>query len=446
LSRRAAIANAESETGLVMALGQDGEGIVREGKTAFVARALPGETIRFRRVRRHRQYDEARLEQIVSPSASRVSPRCAHFEVCGGCALQHLDGAAQLGHKQQQLAESLERLARLSPQCWLEPIASDAWNYRRRARLGVKYVVRKGRVLVGFRERATNLVANLERCEVLAAPIGELIAPLAALIQQLSIRERLPQIEVAVAENTSALVLRVLQAPSEQDCALLRAFEAQHGIRFFLQSGGPDTVRVLDGQAPSLLYSLPGSDLELEFGPTDFIQINAGANRALVGAAAELLQLNAQSSVLDLYCGLGNFSLALARRARCIVGIEADAALIARAQANALRNGIGNAQFFQGDLSASDLSGAAWLQQPYTHVLLDPPRAGARETLAQIARLAPQRVLYVSCHPGTLARDLGILVHEHGFALLAAGVVDMFPHTAHVESLALLRPGGGHGG
>jgi 23S rRNA (uracil1939-C5)-methyltransferase len=440
VSRHAAIVNADSETGVVAAMAQGGEGIVHEGKTAFVAGALPGEMIRFRRIRRHRQYDEARLEQILSPAASRVAPRCAHYEICGGCALQHLDNTAQLRHKQQQLAESLERLARLTPERWLEPIARGAWNYRRRARLGVKYVARKGRVLVGFRERASNLVASMERCEVLAPPIDGLIAPLAALIQQLSIRERLPQIEVAVGDNTSALVLRVLQPPNEQDCALLREFEVQHGIRFFLQSGGLDSVRVLTGEPPSLFYTLPAADLQLEFGPTDFIQINAEANRALVAAAGELLELKTDSRVLDLYCGLGNFSLAMARRAHSVVGIEGDAALIARARGNALRNGIGNAQFYQADLSGADLSGAAWLQQRHTHVLLDPPRVGAREMLARIAQLAPQRVLYVSCHPGTLARDLEILVHEHGFALLAAGVVDMFAHTAHVESLALLRP------
>ena len=439
MSRRAAIVNAESETGVVAALSQDGEGIVHDGKTAFVAGALPGEIIRFRRARRHRQYDEARLEQILSPAASRVPPRCAHFEICGGCALQHLDSTAQLRLKQQQLAESLERLARLTPVRWLQPIASGAWNYRRRARLGVKYVARKGRVLVGFRERASNLVASLERCEVLAPPIDGLIAPLAALIQQLSIREQLPQIEVAVGDNTAALVLRTLQSPSEQDRTRLRDFEAQHGIRFFLQSGGLDTVRALTEAPPGLFYALPAAGLELEFGPTDFIQINAEANRALVAAAGELLELNSESRLLDLYCGLGNFSLAMARRASGVVGIEGDAVLIERARANARRNGIGNAQFFQADLSAADLSGAQWLQQRHTHILLDPPRLGAREMLSRIAQLAPQRLLYVSCHPGTLARDLGILVHEHGFELLAAGVVDMFAHTAHVESLALLR-------
>ncbi len=439
MSRRAAIVNAESETGLVSALSQDGEGIIREGKTAFVAGALPGEIVRFRRARRHRQYDQARLEQVLSPAASRVSPRCAHFDICGGCALQHLDSTAQLHLKQQQLAESLERLARLTPVRWLEPIATSAWNYRRRARLGVKYVARKGRVLVGFRERASNLVASLERCEVLSPPIDGLIAPLAALIQQLSIREQLPQIEVAVGDTTAALVLRTLHSPSEQDCVRLREFEGQYNVHFFLQSGGLDSVRALSETPCELSYALPAAGLELEFGPTDFIQINAEANRAMVAAAAELLELDSQSRVLDLYCGLGNFSLALARRAHAVVGIEGDAALIARARANARRNGIANAQFFQADLSGANLSGEPWLQQRHSHILLDPPRIGARDMLAPIAQLAPQRLLYVSCHPGTLARDLGILVHEHGFELLAAGVVDMFAHTAHVESLALLR-------
>ncbi len=438
MSRRAAIVNGASETGVVAALSQEGQGIVHDRKTAFVAGALPGETIRFRRVRRHRQYDEARLEEILSPAAARVPPRCAHFEICGGCALQHLDNALQLQLKQQQLAESLERLARLAPARWLAPIKSRPWSYRRRARLGVKYVARKGRVLVGFRERGSSLVASLERCEVLAAPIDSLIAPLSELIQQLSIRERLPQIEVAVGDDTAALVLRVLESPSEQDGSRLREFEAQHGIRIFLQSGGLDTVRALSEPAPRLSYALPEADLELEFGPTDFIQVNAEANRALVAAAGELLELTPESRVLDLYCGLGNFSLALARRAHSVVGVEGEASLIERARANACRNGIANAQFFRADLSGLDLSGAPWLRPGYTHIVLDPPRVGAREMLPRIAQLAPQRVLYVSCHPGTLARDLGLLVHEHGFELLAAGVVDMFAHTAHVESLALL--------
>jgi 23S rRNA (uracil1939-C5)-methyltransferase len=440
VSRRAAFAADVEETGVVVGLSHEGAGIVREGKTALVAGALPGETIRFRRWRRHRQYDEARLAAVLAPAADRVQPRCAHFEICGGCALQHLDAVSQLALKQQQLTENLERIARLRPQRWLAPIRSPAWGYRRRARLGVKYVPRKGRVLVGFRERASHLIAQLERCEVLAAPVGELITPLASLIGELSIREQLPQIEVAVGDQAAALVLRVLTAPSEADLGRLRAFEAQHGVRLFLQTGGIDTVRSLSEPAASLSYALPEAGIELEFTPTDFIQVNAQANRALVAAAGDLLELDAGADVLDLYCGLGNFSLALARRARSVVGVEGEAKLIERARANAHRNGIANAEFHQADLAAQDPSDAPWLKRTYSHLLLDPPRVGARELLPAIAGLAPRRLLYVSCHPGTLARDLGILVHEHGFELLAAGVVDMFAHTAHVESLALLGP------
>ena len=434
------------ETGVVLALSHDGQGIVRDGKTALVAGALPGETIRYRRVRRHSQYDEARLEAVLEPAATRVPARCAHFDICGGCALQHLDHVRQLELKQQQLAESLERIGRLTPQRWLEPIQTSPWAYRRRARLGVKYVRKKERVLVGFRERASHLIASLERCEVLAAPIGTLITPLAQLIGELSVRERLPQIEVAVGEDAAALVLRVLQAPSEPDLERLRAFEREHGVRFYLQSGGLETVRALTEPAPRLTYRLPDAGIELEFGPTDFIQVNAEANRTLVAAAPLLLEVRADSRVLDLYCGLGNFSLPLARRAAHVVGIEGDAALVEHARANARRNGIDNAEFHRADLSGAELAGAPWLHEPFTHVLLDPPRAGARAMLPRIAQLAPQRLLYVSCHPGTLARDLGILVHEHGFDLIAAGVVDMFAHTAHVESLAVLMPhGGGRG-
>ena len=432
------------ETGVVVGLSHDGEGIIRGGKTVLVAGALPGETVRYRRVRRHRQYDEGRLEAVLEPAAIRVPARCRHFDICGGCALQHLEQGRQLELKQQQLAESLERIARLAPPRWLEPIRSTPWAYRRRARLGVKYVAKKGRVLVGFRERSSHLIASLESCEVLAAPIGALINPLAALIEQLSIREQLPQIEVAVGETASALVLRVLTTPAERDLTLLREFELRHAVRFYLQSGGLDSVRVLTEPAPRLAYTLPDAGVELEFAPTDFIQINAEANRSLVMAAATLLELDAEARVLDLFCGLGNFALPLARRAARVVGVEGDAALVERARANARHNGIDNAEFHRADLASS--AAERWLGQPFTHVLLDPPRAGARELLPGIARLAPRRLLYVSCHPGTLARDLGILVHELGFELLAAGVVDMFPHTAHVESLAVLTPhGGGRG-
>ena len=428
------------EEGEVAGLTHLGEGVVRGGKTAFVAGALPGERIGFRRTRRHRQHDDGELLEVLTPSSARVTPRCVHFGVCGGCVLQHLEGSAQLTTKEAELRDNLERLARVTPERWLAPLPGPLWGYRRRARLGVKYVYKKGRVLVGFRERAAPYIAELAGCEVLAPPAGALIAPLAALIGTLGIRERLPQIEVAVADNGCALVLRVLSAPSAEDRALLLQFGAAHGVRLLLQAGGPAALEELTPGAPPLHYTLPAYDLTLEFSPTDFIQVNARVNEALVSRALELLQVEAGSRVLDLYCGLGNFTLALARRAAHVTGVEGEAALIERARGNAALNGIANAEFHCADLTRAHTDGAPWLQRSYTHVLLDPPRSGAAELLAPLARLAPERLLYISCHPGSLARDLGVLVHEHGMRLEAAGVVDMFPHTAHLESLALLSP------
>ncbi|MDE2137055.1 MAG: 23S rRNA (uracil(1939)-C(5))-methyltransferase RlmD [Gammaproteobacteria bacterium] len=430
------------EVAIVSALTHEGEGVVRGGKTAFVAGALPGERIRFRRTRRHRQHDDAELLEVLEASPLRVTPRCAHFGICGGCVLQHLDPAAQLAAKETELREALARVARVEPRRWLAPLAGPVWGYRRRARLGAKYVYRKERVLVGFRERAAPYVADLAGCEVLASPAGALIAPLAALIARLTIREQLPQIEVAVADNGTALVLRVLEAPGAADLALLREFAASHRVRVYLQPAGLASVRALD-EAPAarLNYALPEFDLTLEFLPTDFIQVNGAVNAALVARAVELLELTPAARVLDLFCGLGNFTLALARRAGAAVGVEGETGLIERARGNAVLNGLGNAVFHVADLAAEPADAAPWLKGGYSHVLLDPPRTGARAVLGAIARLAPARVLYISCHPGSLARDLMELVHQHGFTLEAAGVVDMFAHTAHVESLALLvRP------
>ncbi|MGH8277276.1 MAG: methyltransferase domain-containing protein, partial [Steroidobacteraceae bacterium] len=281
----------------------------------------------------------------------------------------------------------------------------------------------------------------LQGCEVLSAPAGALIAPLAALLTRLSIREQVPQIEVAVADDATALVLRVLAAPSPADLALLAEFSAAHALRLYLQPEGLGSVRELrsaDAATKPLHYGLARFDLQLAFAPTDFIQVNGPVNEALVARAVELLELTPDSRALDLYCGLGNFTLALARSAGCAVGVEGEPALIERARGNAARNGLGNAEFYRADLAMTPDPGAPWMRHGYTHVLLDPPRTGARALLATLADLAPQRVLYVSCHPGSLARDLAVLVHEQGFTLEAAGVVDMFAHTAHVESLALL--------
>jgi len=427
------------EVAVVSALTHEGEGVIRGGKTAFVAGALPGERIRFRRTRRHRQHDDGELLEVLEASPARVTARCAHFGVCGGCVLQHLDPAAQLAAKETELREALARVARVEPRRWLSPLAGPVWGYRRRARLGAKFVYKKDRVLVGFRERAAPYVADLAGCEVLSPPAGALITPLAALIARLGIREQLPQIEVAVADEGAALVLRVLAEPAAADLALLREFAAAHGVRLYLQPAGLESVRPLDAAtAAPLHYTLPDFDLTLEFLPTDFIQVNGAVNAALVARAVELLEPGSDARVLDLYCGLGNFTLALARRAAAVVGVEGEAGLIERARGNAARNGLANAVFHAADLAAEPAADAPWLAGGYSHVLLDPPRTGARAVLGTLARLAPARVLYISCHPGSLARDLMELVHQHGFTLEAAGVVDMFAHTAHVESLALL--------
>jgi len=378
--------------------------------------------------------------EVLEPSAERVVPKCAHFGVCGGCALQHLSPEAQLDIKQTELRDNLERVGKVTPREWLPPLRGPVWNYRRRARLGAKFVTKKDRVVVGFRERLAPYVAEVHTCEVLADPVGKLIAPIAAMLNELSIRHRIPQIEAAVADNVVALVFRVLDTPSPDDLDKLRAFAQLHAVRFYLQTGGLDSVTPLDGPAQSLRYGLPQFDLQLEFTPTDFVQINAAINQALVGRAVELLGLTPESSVLDLFCGLGNFTLALARNAGRAVGVEGEKGLVERARHNANLNGISNADFHLADLGKPLDAGLPWLQESYSHVLLDPPRAGASEVLASISRLNPQRVLYISCHPGSLARDLGLLVNEHGMSLVAAGVMDMFPHTTHVESMAILEP------
>ena len=427
------------EVSTVLALTHDGEGIVRDGKAVFIAGALPGERVRFERVRRRRQHDEGRLLEVLESAPERVTPRCAHFGVCGGCALQHLAPEAQLALKETELRESLERVADLTCGRWLAPVRGPAWAYRRRARLGAKYVPKKGRVVVGFRERLAPYVADVSRCEVLAEPVGEWPEPLSELIGALDIRRQVPQIEVAVADHSVALVLRVLAAPSPADLERLREFAARHGARIFLQPGGLESIEALSAPAAPLYYELPQFGVRLEFAPTDFVQINGEVNRALVSRAVELLEPTPSSSVLDLYCGLGNFSLALARSAGRVVGVEGESGLVERARRNARGNGIDNAEFHVADLSRPIAPQTSWLRQTYSHVLLDPPRVGAQEVLGQVARLAPRRVVYISCHPGSLARDLGVLVHEHGFTLEAAGVVDMFPHTAHVESIAVLN-------
>jgi 23S rRNA (uracil1939-C5)-methyltransferase len=433
-------APAAIETARIESLDHEGRGVAHvAGKTVFVDGALPGETVSFRRIRRQRRHDEAVTVEVLHAAPERVTPRCRHFGVCGGCSLQHLDHPAQLAAKGRVVADALERIGGVTPAQWLPPLVGPLWSYRRRARLGCKLVDRKGKVLVGFRERGSPLLADLAACEVLAAPVGAMIERLSELVGGLEIRRRVAQIEVAVADEVTALVLRVLDAPSPADLERLREFELRHGIAIYLQPGGLDTVTPLSPPAAALRYSLPGLPAGIEFAPTDFVQVNAELNRRMIERALELLEPRPTDRALDLFCGLGNFSLPLALRVASVDGVEGEAGLVGRARANAVRNGIANAAFHVANLAA-DPAGADWACKAYDLVLLDPPRAGAREILPVAAASRPRRIVYVSCHPGSFARDAGILSMELGYRLAAAGIMDMFPHTSHVESIALFEP------
>ena len=425
------------------ALTHDGRGIASvSGKKVFVPGALPGEEARIVRRKIRRRHDEADLQELLTASAERVKPRCAVFGICGGCALQHVGAVEQRALKQRSLEDSLKRIGGVAPDRWLPPVfaASEEgnWQYRRRARLAVQDVAGKGRVLVGFKERRAAKVTDMHRCEVLSPPLGELVNPLSDLIGQLSIRARLPQVELAVGDHAVELVFRVLDPPTTGDEAKLLRFGEQHGVRISLQTAGPDSIASLDQSSPreTLYYDLPESGVRIHFEATDFVQVNGPGNRRMVTAAVEHLQLQADDRVLDLYCGIGNFSLPVARRAGEVLGIEGEAAQVERAAENARMNGITNARFRTSDLAAVEGT-ETWLRQGWDKVLVDPPRSGAEAVVRNLARTGAERVVYVSCHPATLARDAGILTRTQGFRLEAAGILDMFPHTAHVEAMAV---------
>ena len=431
--------NREPAIAKIVSATHDGRGIAdTEGKKVFVAGALPGEEVRFQRRKFRRNFDEAELLEVIEPSPDRIEPRCDVYASCGGCSLQHVDNRQQLAIKDQALKDSFERIGRVTPRQWFEPMTGPEWQYRRRGRLAVKDVHAKGRVLVGFRERHAPFVTDMRRCEILAPPVGSLIEALSELIGRLSISARLPQVEVSIADNAVALVFRVLDPPTEQDRGLLSSFGAEHDLRIYLQPRGLDSVGLLypDEDVEPLFYDLPEFDVRIAFEPVGFVQINAEINRQMVHAAVEMLAPTENDRVLDLFCGIGNFSLPIARRAGSVLGVEMDEMLVAAAAANAAMNDIDNASFRRADLSKIDGS-ESWLREEWDLVLLDPARSGAQEVVERIGVINPRRVVYVSCHPGTLARDAGVLVNEKGYSCDGAGIIDMFPHTSHVESIAV---------
>ena len=421
----------------VTALSHEGRGIAHDrGRPVFIDGALPGERVRFRYHKLRRSRGEGAAQEVVAPSPRRIEPGCPHFGYCGGCALQHLSGLEQRRHKETVVAELLERTGRVTPGRWLDPLTGPEWGYRRRARLAVKDVPGKGGVLVGFRERHSPYVAVLNRCPVLDPRVGEHLHELRAAVQALSCRDRIPQIEVACGDDRVGLVFRHLDALNAADAECLADFARETGFAVYSQPGDESTLTPIHPEAPRLSYDLPEWGVQLEFLPTDFVQVNAAVNRKMVAQALEWLQPEEGRRILDLFCGLGNFSLPLASRGAEVHGVEGDAGLVARARRNAEAQGL-PARFLQADLTRPEEIAQAGAES-YDAVLLDPPRTGAAEVLPAIAASGARRVVYCSCGPATLARDAGTLVHEYGLSLTAVGIMDMFPHTAHVEAFAVL--------
>jgi 23S rRNA (uracil1939-C5)-methyltransferase len=438
----------------VESLDLEAQGVAHdaEGKVVFIEDALAGEEVQVRVHRRKNNWEQASATARRRDSAQRVVPRCPHFGVCGGCKMQHLHVGAQVATKQRALEDALWHLGKVKAERLLRPIEGPAWRYRQRARLSVRHVVKKGKVLVGFHERKSSYVADMDSCEVLPRHLSDLLVPLRELVASMDQRDRLPQIEVAVGDEVTALVLRHLEPMSPADGARLRAFAAAHAVQWWLQPKGPDTVRKLDDGGPELAYALPEFGIRMPFKPTDFTQVNQAVNQVLVGRALRLLDPQPAERVIDWFCGLGNFTLPLATRAGSVLGIEGSPALIERARAAAASNGVARRTEFASrdlfELTPADLAAYG----PADKWLLDPPREGAFAIAKALVELieapvsevpvsdvpfrAPSRIVYVSCNPATLARDAGLLVHRAGYRCTAAGTVNMFPHTAHVESIA----------
>jgi len=424
----------------VESLNHEGWGVARfNGKAVFIDGALPGERVVFQTTKTRKSYDLGKVTSILEPSPDRVTPRCQYFGTCGGCSFQHLNDGAQLPAKEKILRDNFERIGKASPETWLEPLSAAHWGYRRKARLGVRVVEKKGGVIIGFRERNHSFITPLASCEVLDPRVSRLLPALRDLIAQFSRPDRVPQIEVATGDVKVALVFRHVVPLTPRDNELLVDFGKRHGIQIYRQPGRPDQLEPVWPASPEpLFYRLPEFDCVLEFAPADFIQVNADLNRLMIQQAIKLLDLKGDDRVLDLFCGLGNFSLPIARTVLQVTGVEAEISLVEKARHNAERNGVRNTNFLQGDLY-HEVSPAPWeTEQMCNKWLLDPPRTGAIEVVKRLSeRGCPERIVYVSCNPATLARDSEVLVHAKGYRLAAAGVMDMFPQTSHVEAMAL---------
>lgn len=426
----------------IESLDHEGRGVAHlDGKAIFVEGALPGELVIHSSYRKKPSYEQAQATQIVKASPNRVAPRCRWFGICGGCSHQHMHESAQVAAKQRVLEDCFKHIGKVAPETMLSPIHGPAWGYRTRARLSVRNVIKKGGVLVGFHEKRSSFVADMTSCEVLPPHVSALLPLFRELVAGLSIRDRLPQIELAQGDNVTVLVLRILEPLSAEDEVKLRAFADRHGVQFWLQPKGPDTAYPFHPlNAPELSYSLPEFDLVMPFKPTEFTQVNHGINRMLVRRAMRMLDARPGERIADFFCGLGNFTLPIARSGASVLGIEGSQGLVERAVENAKRNSLSsNTEFRVADLFQMTPESYAALGA-FDKLLIDPPRDGAMELVKSLPEQGgPRRIVYVSCSPATLARDAEVLVQLKGYKLKAAGVANMFPHTAHVESIALFE-------
>lgn len=424
----------------IESLTHDGRGVAHvDGKVIFIDEALPGEEVAFIYTDSRKDYAEGKVVALLSRAPERVDPECVHYGVCGGCSFQHVDSSRQIEIKQGLLVEQFKRIGKVViPTLW-EPLIGPHWGYRRKARMGVKYVAKKGRVLVGFRERRQPFLAEIESCKVMHPLVGERLMALSEMIGQLTIKEKIPQIEVAIGDEDCVLAFRVLEPPTVEDKEIMRAFGRAHRLSVCLQAKGPDTIEPLENEpVVTPTYVLPDQNLLFRFKPAMFTQVNYAINRQMINRVLDTMQLTQDDIVLDLFCGLGNFTLPLATQAGLVVGVEGDQPLVNHAKENARLNNIQNVEFHAADLT-KDISDMPWVKHRFTKILLDPSRAGAAEVLQHFKRWQPQQIVYVSCNPSTLARDAGILVHDLGYRLIKAGVMDMFPQTGHVESIALFE-------
>jgi len=424
----------------IESLSHDGRGVALvKGKTTFISGALPQEKVLCKLTKKHRRYNEAQTVEVHSKARERTTPECVHFGVCGGCSMQHVEIQAQIQFKQQTVLDQLKHVGKVVPEKILSPIFGSPWGYRRKARLGVRYVIKKGKLLVGFREKCSNYLADIEQCPVLHPSVGTRLMALSALIRGLTQYDQIPQIEVAVSDHVTALIFRHMTPLAESDIAAFCEFGKNNNIHIYLQPNPPAVVHKIwpNDSEDMLSYSLPDYQLDMRFHPLDFTQVNSEINRPMIKQALELLDIQSTDTVLDLFCGLGNFTLPIARLAQKVVGVEGSVQMVERAKENAAHNQINNTEFYAANLMEPSKS-AIWLQKSYDKILLDPPRTGAKEMIPFLSNSAAKRIVYVSCNPSTLARDAGELIHHH-YKLKQVGVINMFPHTSHIETIALFE-------